>query len=103
MSQPEDNVAAPEQAAFAALEGAVAMALDRLGSATKRARAAEAKSAELSELVERFTGDEAEAGRMLTRLRRLEEDNSNLRARLDQGRAGVERMIARISFLESQG
>ena len=63
----------------------------------------EAKSAELSELVKRFTGDDAEAGRMLTRLKRLEDENSDLRGRLDQGRAGVERMIARIRFLENQG
>jgi predicted nuclease with TOPRIM domain len=58
---------------------------------------------ELSELVKRFTGDDAEAGLMLTRLKRLEDENADLRGRLDQGRAGVERMIARIRFLENQG
>ena len=103
MSKPADNGSAAEQASFAALEGAVGQVLHRLGQEVKRAESAEAKSAELSELVKRFTGDDAEAGRMLTRLKRLEDENSDLRGRLDQGRAGVERMIARIRFLENQG
>jgi hypothetical protein len=103
VSKPADNVSAPEQGSFAALEGAVGQVLHRLGQEVKRAESAEAKSAELSELVKRFTGDDAEAGRMLTRLKRLEDENLDLRGRLDQGRAGVERMIARIRFLENQG
>lgn len=103
MSKPADNRGASEEAAFAVLEGAVDRALDRLTSMTQRVQSAEAKSAELSELVKRFTGDDAEAGRMLTRLKRLETENGDLRRRLDEGRAGVERMIARISFLENQG
>ncbi len=102
MSKSADNGEAPEQSAFAALEGAVAQALGRITDLTERAHAAEGRSAELSELVQRFTGDEAEAGRMLTRLKRLEDENVDLRQRLDRGRAGVERMIARIRFLESQ-
>ena len=69
MSKPEDNGAVSEQAAFAVLEGAVGQALDRLTRVTQRAQAAETKNAELSELVKRFTGDEGEAGRMLTRPR----------------------------------
>lgn len=103
MSKPADNSSAPEQASFTALESAVGQALDRLGQEVKRAEYAEAKSEELSELVKRFTGDDAEAGLMLTRLKRLEDENADLRGRLDQGRAGVERMIARIRFLENQG
>ncbi len=103
MSKPADNGGASEEAAFAVLEGAVGRVLDHLTSMTQRVQAAEAKSAELSELVKRFTGDDAEAGRMLTRLKRLEAENGDLRRRLDEGRTGVERMIARISFLENQG
>jgi predicted nuclease with TOPRIM domain len=102
VSKPADNGEAPEQAAFATLEGAVKQALGRLNELTTRADAAEGRSAELSELVQRFTGDEAEAGRMLTRLKRLEDENVDLRQRLERGRAGVERMIARIRFLENQ-
>lgn len=102
MSQPEGNGEQPD-AAFARLEGAVGRLLDRLSAAKSRAEAAEAKSAELAQLVQRFTGDEAEAGELMTRLRSLEEENQELRSRLERGRTGVERMIARIRFLENQG
>jgi len=102
VSKPANNGGAPEKAAFKALEGAVGHILDRLADMTTRTEAAEAKGAELSELVKRFTGDDAEAGRMLTRLKRLEDENTDLRRRVEQGRAGVERMIARIRFLENQ-
>ncbi len=102
MSKPGDN-GGGEQAAFARLEGAVGRLLARLADESKRAEAAEARSTELSQLVQRFTGDEAEAGRLLSRLKRLESENEDLRGRLDRGRAGVERMIARIRFLENQG
>lgn len=102
MSKPADN-GGGEQAAFARLEGAVERLLTRLADESTRAEAAEARSTELSQLVQRFTGDEAEAGRLLTRLKRLENENADLKGRLDRGRTGVERMIARIRFLENQG
>jgi len=38
----------------------------------------------------------------MTRLKRLEDENAELRDRLEAGREGVERMIARIRFLENQ-
>jgi hypothetical protein len=102
LSKPEDNGGAPEKEAFATLEHAVAQTLDRLQAITDRVAAAEAHSAELGELVKRFTGDEVEAGRILTRLKDLEGENVDLRTRLEQGREGVDRMLAKIRFLESQ-
>ena len=68
-----------------------------------RASEAESKSAEFEELVKRFTGDDKEAGRLLTRLRDLESQNTDLKERLELGREGVERLIARIKFLEEHG
>lgn len=103
MSKPGDNAAAAEQAAFSRLEGAIARMIEQHGRVVKRAEAAEARVAELTEAVKRFTGDEAEAGRIMTRIRTLEEENADLRARLERGRDGVDRMIARIRFLENQG
>jgi predicted nuclease with TOPRIM domain len=101
VSKPEGNGEQPGEA-FATLEGAVAQALERLTAATQRAEAAEARSAELSELLKRFTGDEAEAGRLLSRLKRLEAENTDLRSRLERGRAGVDRLLAQVRFLENQ-
>lgn len=87
---------------FARLEDAVGELLDRLAETRVRAHAAEQKNSELAELVQRFTGDEQEAEELMTRLRTLETENEDLRSRLERGREGVERMIARIRFLESQ-
>jgi predicted RNase H-like nuclease (RuvC/YqgF family) len=68
----------------------------------RRVQAAEAKSAELDEVVRRFTGNEDEAGRILTRLRDLEEENADLKGRLAEGRAGIDRLLSKIRFLENQ-
>lgn len=102
MSKSGDNGGAPEKKAFDALERAVAETLDRLEAMTDRVAAAEARSEELGEVVKRFTGDEGEAGRILTRLKDLEDENLDLRSRLEQGREGVDRMLAKIRFLENQ-
>ena len=102
MSKPGDNGGRPEQGAFDALEGAVGDALDRLRRLNERATRAEGKSAELEELLRRFTGHEVEPGQILSRLRHLEDENVDLRERVEQGRAGIERLLAKIRFLEDQ-
>lgn len=102
MSKPEDSAPADERAAFARLERAVGRLLDRLETTTMRAETAEARAEEMGALVQRFTGDEGEAERLLSRLERLEADNEELRGRLMRGRDGVDRMLARIRFLENQ-
>lgn len=91
-----------ERAAFRALEQAAGEALDRLRGLHARATEAEARSAELAELLKRFTADGSEAGRLLTRLGDLEAENADLRGRLETGREGVDRMLARLRFLEDQ-
>jgi predicted nuclease with TOPRIM domain len=101
VSQPEGN-GQPGADSLATLEAAVGTALERLAAMSKRVTAAEAKSAEFGEIVKRITGDEADAGRLLSRLKRLEDENADLHHRLDQGRAGVDRLLARIRFLENQ-
>ena len=101
MSKPEAN-GQPEREAFQALESAVGQALERLEQMGRRIQTAEAKSAELGELVKRFTGNDEEAGRLLTRLRSLEEENADLKGRLAEGRAGVDRLLSKIRFLENQ-
>ncbi len=110
MSKPGDNGGAPDDAAFARLEAVLGRLVERLEEADERARAereraesAEARTVELSTLVKRFTGDEEEAGRLMGRLKGLEQENAELRARLERGRDGVDRMLARIRFLENKG
>lgn len=102
MSKPEDNGGPPEAQAFETLERAVTHALEHLEAMDERLAASEAQSAELGEVVKRFTGDEGEAGRILSRLEALEEENVDLRRRLDEGREGVDRLLKKIRFLENQ-
>jgi predicted nuclease with TOPRIM domain len=110
VSVSEDRTTGSDQAAFDRLEEAISKLLERLAQESartdaekERGDAAEARVAELSQLLQRFTGDQAEAAQLMTRLSRLEEENADLRARVDRGRDGVERMIARIRFLENRG
>ena len=102
MSNKEGDDERSDRTALTDLEGAVSGLLDRLAAVSARAEDAEGKSGELEELVKRFTGDGAEAGRMLSRLKGLEEENQDLRSRLETGRDGVDKVLAKIKFLEEQ-
>lgn len=102
MSKPGDNGGPPDGQAFDALERAVSKMLGHLEDMENRLLASEEKSSELGEVVQRFTGEEGEADRILTRLHGLEEENADLRSRLEQGREGVDRLLAKIRFLENQ-
>lgn len=102
MSKPGDNGGPPEKQAFDVLERAVSRMLGHLEGMEDRLAASEARSSELGEVVQRFTGEEGEADRILTRLQSLEEENADLRSRLQQGREGVDRLLAKIRFLENQ-
>lgn len=102
MSNSGDKVEQPERLAFQRLETAIEEVLWRLERARGRAEAAEEKSAEFQELAKRFSEDGGAAGQLLTRLRTLETENEELRRRMEQGREGVERLLAQIRFLEGQ-
>jgi hypothetical protein len=102
VSNTEGNGDQPDRAAFTELEGAVSTVLDQLVDAKARVSEAEGKSVELEEIVRRFTGDEGEAGRLLSQLSDLQSENEDLKQRLATGRAGVDRLLAKIRFLEEQ-
>lgn len=102
MSGPERNGDLPEAAALVGLERAVEEALAHLRVVSERASVAEAKADELQLIVERVTGDSGEARRLVGTLRSLEEENAELRRRIEEGRAGVERLLGKIRFLEDQ-
>ena len=102
MSNPGGNGAGPEREAFDALERAVGVALERQARLNERVARAEGKSAELQELLRRFTTEEIDPAEILSRLRVLENENGDLRSRVDEARAGIERLLARIRFLENQ-
>ena len=102
MSNPGVKAEQADRLALQALEKTVGQALKRLEEFRLRAHAAEARSAELGELLQRFTQDQGEAPLLLSRLDALERENADLRERLGKGRDGVERLLARVRFLEEQ-
>ena len=101
MSNPGDNGGPPEGLAFDALERAVTQALEHIEAMESRLVEAESKNSELGEVVKRFTKDPGEADRILSRLGKLEEENEDLKRRLTEGREGVDRLLAKIRFLEN--
>lgn len=102
MSNSVDRERRSGHAGLERLEGAVDEMLRTLERAHGRAVAAEARSAELEELLRRFSADDAAPGRLLTRLSALEAENEDLRGRVVRGRESVERLLAQIRFLEGQ-
>ena len=102
MSNPAGNGEGLEQAAFIELERIVDAALRHLGEVTRRAEMAEDRNAEFEALIKRFAGDEGDAGQLLHRLAQLEEDNENMRSRLEAGQVSVDKLIAKIRFMEEQ-
>ena len=101
MSNPAGNGEGLEQAAFIELERIVDAALRHLGEVTRR-EMAEDRNAEFESLIKRFAGDEGDAGQVLHRLAELEEDNENMRSRLEAGQVSVDKLIAKIRFMEEQ-
>jgi CHASE3 domain sensor protein len=57
----------------------------------------------MRELLRKFTEGEEDPARLMTRLRTLESGNQELLDRLQKGKGGVDRLLARIRFLEEQG
>jgi len=101
VSNPADNEGQSVQEGFVVLEEAVDQAIDQLSTMSERIGLIEAKNTELAKLVERFTGDELEADRIVTQVRELEAENTELRDRLVRGREGVDRLLTKIQFLEN--
>ena len=102
MSNPAASDGQSAQVMFKRLESAVDSALGELRRLRERAEEAESKNVELEELVRRFTHDAGESPRLLSRLEALETQNADLKGRVDKGREGVERLLAKIRFLEEQ-
>lgn len=100
MSNPEGNGEGPEQTAFVELEKIVEAALRHLTEVTRRVEIAEDRNAEFETLIKRFAGDEGDAGQVLHRLAQLEEDNEDMRSRLEAGQVSVNKLIAKIRFVE---
>jgi predicted RNase H-like nuclease (RuvC/YqgF family) len=97
---PKDTAA--DRHGLPALEAAVSRTVEELRELRKRTADAVRRSDELQALLERFQTGSESPELMKSRLEHLEAENRDLRARIEQGREGVERLLARIQFLEDQ-
>jgi len=93
----------PPQEGFDRLERAVAAAASRVKELAGRLASAQAETRRLEAQLQRFTGGEETPSELLARLQRLEAENEVLHDRIKRGREGVEKLLARVRFLEEQG
>jgi predicted RNase H-like nuclease (RuvC/YqgF family) len=103
MSDSEEAKAdATDRQALARLESSVTRILEEAARLRSRAREAEDRVTDLEALLRRFTKGEVDPASLQRRLVHLESENQDLRERIEEGRAGVERLLSRIRFLQDQ-
>src|SRR5687767_7598344 len=101
MSRSVDS-APGEQDPLRRLEAAVGRALDRIGELEARLGEAERRATDLDQVLFDITGGDLRPTVLVDSLRALESENEELKRRLAGGRGGVERLLAKIRFLEDQ-
>lgn len=84
------------------MKAAVAAALEEIQRLRSEVSRAETQGAELDEMLRGVTAGKESPSKMIDRLHILEEENRDLKERLFEGRTSVDRLLARIQFLEDQ-
>ena len=103
MSNPEQAQQAPDASEpFARLESAVRRLIRQSAELRAELRSARERNEELMEFLAPIAEGEASPESVVERLRAAERERRELEERLERGRAVVERMIARIRFLEGR-
>ena len=92
-----------EREALTRLDEAVGRMMDELELLRGRVRRAEAQARDAQALLRRFSKGDDDPAQQHDRMMALEEENRELRERLEKGREGIERLLARIRFLEEEG
>jgi predicted RNase H-like nuclease (RuvC/YqgF family) len=92
---------APDEA-VERLESAVTAALMRVEQLEDEVVRINAQGEELEGLLKGVSSGEGGPREMIAKLHILEEENRDLRRRLDEGREGVDRLLAQVKFLEEQ-
>ena len=88
--------------AFGSLEDVVELAVAEIQDLRQQLQAAEERASQSDQLLRQFVGGTQDPGALSRRVSELEAENGSLRARLEQGRMGVDRALARIQFLEDR-
>lgn len=93
----------PERRALLHLESAVGRLLAEGETREGRLRVARERVGEVEGLLRKLTRGEVDPAGLAERVRELEAENADLRARIQEAGEGVDRLLARIRFLEEQG
>ena len=99
----DDRGSHDDQKAFARLDEVVSQTVSRLEALRTRVEEVQAREADMRGLLGQFTAGELDPAEIMGHVRTLEEENEMLRRRLRDGKEAVERLLARIRFLEEQG
>jgi predicted RNase H-like nuclease (RuvC/YqgF family) len=91
-----------DQKALTRLDEAVSQTVSRLEALRTRVEEVQAREADMRGLLGQFTAGELDPAEIMGHVRTLEEENEMLRRRLRDGKEAVERLLARIRFLEEQ-
>jgi uncharacterized coiled-coil protein SlyX len=102
VSRSGDNPTGSAGGPLLEVEQAVERALARIQELEARLAEAEGRAAELDGLLTDVTAGGERPSALLDRARALEAENEDLRDRLARGRAGVERLLARLRFIEER-
>ena len=94
------RVDATERQAFARLEAGVGRLLAEREALRKRVEESEARVHDLEALLRRFTKGDADPAALQATIAQLEGENEVMRERMREGREGVDRILARMRFLE---
>ncbi len=84
------------------MENAVTAALARVALLEGEVVRMNEQGEELEDLLKGVTSGDTGPREMIANLHILEEENLDLRRRLEEGRQGVDRLLAQIKFLEEQ-
>lgn len=93
---------AMERSALSEVETAVGRLLEEMDLLRERTLRAETRVRDVEALLRRFTRGDEDPARLQRRAGELETENDELRARIVEARETVERLLARIRFLEEQ-
>jgi predicted RNase H-like nuclease (RuvC/YqgF family) len=92
-----------DPALLAGLEGAVGRLLQEVERLRGQVESGDSRVEEVEGLLRRLSKGEADPTEIERRARSLEEENRILRDRMEVARRTVERLLARVRFLEDRG
>ncbi|TVP57029.1 MAG: hypothetical protein EA351_06795 [Gemmatimonadales bacterium] len=91
-----------ERKALSEVEGAVGRLLEEMDRLRQRTLRAETRVRDVEALLRRFTRGDDDPAQLQKRATELQAENEEMRGRIEEGRESVERLLARIRFLEEQ-